>query len=348
MTPSDIRKMLAQSFTVGIEGVKASPEELALFAGQGLGGVILFARNIESPRQVWELNRSMQKAAGEAGNPPLFVMLDQEGGSVARLKEPFTCGPDMAELGAVGNADALKEHGGRMGQELLAAGFNWNLAPVVDVHAIPDGVMARRSLGSDPGLVGGLAAAYIQGLAQAGCLSCAKHFPGLGRTTLDTHTSRPQVDWSLDELERMELPPFRAAARAGVSGIMVSHAVFSALDPENPASLSATVIKEHLRGGLKYEGCVLSDDLEMGAVAASLQPDQAAVKAYLAGCDILLICHRPRYALKALDTLCEMAGKGGLSLEHIGAAAARIKTLKQGLSPGFPGYAALRDLLHLA
>ena len=216
-----------------------------------------------------------------------------------------------------------------MGAELAAAGFNWDLAPVVDVHAIEDGVMARRSLGSDPRRVGELAAAYIRGMQKSGCLACAKHFPGLGRTTLDTHKDRPVVGLSRAELDSVELPPFRAAIGAGVAGVMICHAVYTCLDQERPASMSPAVIEGLLRGEWGYDGCVLSDDLEMGAVLASLTPDQAAVKAYLAGCDLLLICHRAEYALGAIERLEAMAAKGSLPLERIRASARRIAALKR-------------------
>jgi beta-N-acetylhexosaminidase len=340
-----IKDQLAQSFVVGISGTSPTPDELALFSGHGLGGVILFAENIEGPRQVWELNRALSQAALDAGRPPLFIMLDQEGGSVARLKEPFTHGPDMAELGASGDSDALYRHGLRMGTELVAAGFNWDLAPVVDVHAMEQGVMARRSLGGDPELVSRLAAAFIGGMHEAGCLTCAKHFPGLGRTTLDTHTGRPLVEWSLKELERVELPPFKAVAKAGVNGIMVCHAVFSALDPDNPASLSAKVIGQRLRQGLGFEGCVLTDDLEMGALTASLEPDKAAVRAYEAGNDLLLLCHQPEAALRALDSLTKRAEQGRISEQRIQKTAARIAALKKNLPPGPPRIARLQYLV---
>lgn len=311
------------------------------------GGVILFARNIVSPVQVWEFNYRLRRAAAEAGRPPLFVMVDQEGGSVARLAAPFTHGPDLAQLGS-GSRSQLRDHGRRMGEELAAAGFNWNLAPVLDVHATCGGVMARRSLGKEPERVAELGTAYIQGMQDAGCLACAKHFPGLGRTTADTHHQRPRVELSRDELKAMELRPFVAAAKAGVAGIMVCHAVFTALDPDHPASLSPLVIQGVLRQELGYTGCVLSDDLEMGALAADMQPAQAAVAAYLAGCDLLLICRRSSLALEALDQLCRLADAGQITEQRIEQSVARLRALKSGLSPLPPDLSRLQDALNMA
>ncbi len=326
-----VKNSLAQSLVVGLPGPEAGPDELALVAEQGLGGVILFARNVESPAQVWRLNYDLRRAAANAERPPLWVMVDQEGGSVARLKAPFTDGPDLAALGEAGE-EALYAHGARLGREMLAAGFNWDLAPVLDVHAIPEGIMARRSLGPDPERVGRLGAAFIRGMQEAGCLACAKHFPGLGRTTADTHKVLPTVNLSRSELEAVELPPFRAAAQAGVAGVMICHAVYPALDPARPASLSAPVIQGVLRGELGYQGLVISDDLEMGAVVGHLAPDEAAVEAYLAGGDVLLMCHRPELALSALERLTDLVMAGEVDPALVAEKARRIVRGKQALA----------------
>jgi beta-N-acetylhexosaminidase len=340
-----LRLALAQSLVMGLEGLQASPRELARLAEEGLGGVILFGCNLGSPREIWELNRSLSAAALKAGRPSPFIMVDQEGGSVTRLKAPFTEWPDLAELGQRGEAAVLYHQGMRVGTELRAAGFNFNLAPVLDVHALADGVMARRSLGSDPALVGELGAAYIQGLQATGCLACAKHFPGLGRTILDTHHDRPLVELALQELGEMELWPFRRAAAAGVAGIMVCHAVFTALDPGNTASLSPLVVDGLLRREMGFGGLILSDDLEMGAVTADLTPAQAAVKAYLAGCDLLLICHRAEFAPAALDELTAMAEAGEIDPARVEASSARIARFKSGLLPAGADFALLEKIL---
>jgi beta-N-acetylhexosaminidase len=340
-----LRFRLAQSLVVGLEGPSATPRELAWLSEEGLGGVILFSRNLGSPREVWELNHSLSLAAREAGRPTPFIMVDQEGGSVVRLKAPFTEGPDLAELGRQGEVAVMRHQGVRVGAELRAAGFNFNLAPVLDVHAVADGVMARRSLGADPVLVGELGTAYVQGLQAAGCLACAKHFPGLGRTTLDTHRERPRVELSRDELEEVELKPFRRAIAAGVAGVMVCHAVYEALDPGCPASLSPLVVDDLLRREMGFGGLIISDDLEMGALAADLTPAQAAVKAYLAGNDLLLICHHPEHALAALDELVGMAEAGEIDPARVAGSAGRIARFKAGLLPGGADFGLLEKIL---
>lgn len=345
MTSTEARGLLAQSLVVGLAGPEPTPGELELVADPGIGGVILFARNVEAPRQVWELNRRLQEAAARAERDPLFIMVDQEGGSVARLHEPFTDGPDMAEVGAGWGEAGAFDHGARMGAELAAAGFNWNLAPVLDVHGVAGGIMARRSLGSDPTAVAGLGAAYIKGLQSSGCLACAKHFPGLGRTTADTHAERPRVGLSRDELQAVELAPFRAALAVGVAGVMISHAVFEGLDPVRPASLSPAVIEGLLRDQLGFGGLVLSDDLEMGALAAELPADQAVELAYMAGCDLLLVCRRAELAVAGLERLVARAQAGELAADRVAASAVRIASVKKNLAPAPGPVASLTSLL---
>ncbi len=339
-----VHNSLAQSLVVGIPGLEARPEDLALVAEQGLGGIILFARNVESPVQVWQLCYDLRRAAAQADRPPLLMLVDQEGGSVARLRQPFTDGPDLAALGKA-DEPVLAAHGARLGRELKAAGFNWDMAPVLDVHAIEGGVMARRSLGGDPARVASLGAAFIQGMQGAGCLACAKHFPGLGRTTLDTHKERPTVELSRAELATVEWPPFVAASQAGVAGVMICHAVYTALDPEKPASLSATVIQEVLRGELGYGGMVLSDDLEMGAVVGGMSPEQAVVDAYIAGCDLILMCSQPELALAGLEMLVDMVMAGEIDPALVAERTRRIVQLKQGLEPLPPDLHVLRQVL---
>ena len=333
LTALEIRAILAQSFVVGVPGPEAGAEQLGLFGVHGLGGVILFARNVESPGQVWKLNRDLRLAAHQAGRPPLFVMVDQEGGSVARLKGDFTHQPDLADLGRTGDEPLLEAHGVAMGRELAAAGFNWDLAPVMDVHAMADGVMAKRSLGPDPDAVSRLGSAFIKGMQDQGVLACAKHFPGLGRTTLDTHREKPTVTLGLDDLKSLELKPFKAAIQNKVAGIMVCHAAFTALDPDCPASISPKVVDGFLRAEMSWQGAVLTDDLEMGAVSKDPGPVEAAVRAYLAGCDLLLICHRPELALEALDRLCLMAQQGEITPQRIIQGRDRLAALKQNLTP---------------
>lgn len=333
---------MAQSIIVGLQGFSPESGEYALVSTEGLGGVILFKRNVQSAQQVWRLNRDLARAAVGAGQPPLFIMVDQEGGTVYRLPDPFIHGPDFCVLGDL-SPQALHDHGFALGRQLTAAGFNWNLAPVMDVHGFSQGIMARRSLGADPDRVGELGVAFALGQQTAGCLAAAKHFPGLGRTTLDTHRHKPVVNLKLPDLRAMELKPFAAAIKAKVAGIMVCHAVFTALDPHNPASLSFLVMDKWLRRELGYEGLILTDDLEMGALR--LEPALAAVAAYKAGADLLLICSQTEAAWRALDLLEEQFAAGHISAERINAGYERIMRVKAQLAAPFPSWAQLQKIL---
>jgi beta-N-acetylhexosaminidase len=321
---------IAQSLIVGFAGTQPDPLLEDLIVNHSIGGVILFARNLQSPSQVWRLNRDLQQIARQSGQPPLFIMVDQEGGSVARLRAPFTHQPEMRLLGQ-SSPRRLYEHGRQMGRELVAAGFNWNLAPVLDVHALEQGIMRQRSLGSDPVLVGQLALAYCRGLADAQCLACGKHFPGLGRTTLDTHKLGVKVNLSREELEQMELIPFNMAIAAAIPGLMVSHAVFRCLDEHKPASLSPVVIQGLLRQQLGYQGLVMSDDLEMQAIECS--PAQAAAAAYAAGNDLLLICSQSEQAIGALQEFAKQSKDGVFTEKIVDNASRRIQRLKLSLPP---------------
>jgi beta-N-acetylhexosaminidase len=335
----EVRAQLAQSLIVGCPGLEMDSFTGELIAA-GVGGVILFAANYASPLQLWNLTNQLQEAARQAGRPGLFIMVDQEGGSVARLKAPFTHECDFSAFRQSAEED-MYAYGRRIGRELTGAGINWNLAPVVDVNLRPEGIMARRSLGHDPVKVGKLAGAYIKGLRAAGCMACAKHFPGLGRTDADTHKLAVSVDLSLKELARMELKPFRAAVAAGVDGVLVSHAVFRALDPDYPSSLSPLVIEGLLRGECAFERLVLSDDLSMGAVP--LAPDLAAAAAYQAGTDLLLLCRGAAYAEAALDLLTEEYKKGRISQARLSAGSRRIGKAKAYL----PGNTSYEDLMKI-
>ncbi len=339
-----IANTIAQSFAVGLKGPSPEPEELELITQVGIGAVVVFSRNISSPLGIWEFNYGLRRAAAEAGKPPLMVMVDQEGGVVARLREPFTCAPGFDELGASASEQQMYEHGLKVGRELKAAGFTWNLAPVVDVHLHPDGVMARRSLGSDPHRVARLAAAYTRGLRAGGVMACAKHFPGLGRTTADTHHRPAVINAGLEELEQVELVPFRAVVDAGAEGVMVSHAIVPALDPDRPGSLCPQVTG-WLRRELGGEVVVLSDDMEMAAATQGGSVAQAAVEAYLAGCDMVLVCSRAEEAVGAIDELTRMASEGSLPLGVIKDKWARILRLKSSLAPLPPPAQELMELL---
>lgn len=253
-----------------------------------LGGVTLFARNIEAPEQVAELNHDLQELSSEL---PLWVAVDQEGGRVARLHAPFTAWPAMATLGRSGDETLAYRFAAALAAELRAVGITLDYAPVLDIHTNPaNPVIGDRALGEDADTVAKLGAAIIRGLQENGVAACGKHFPGHGDTSVDSHLELPLVEHPPDRIRRVELVPFREAIRNDVAFIMTAHILVPSLDAENPATLSPKIVRGMLREELDFDGVILSDDLEMKALADHVAIPEAAVQAIAAGCDGVLVC----------------------------------------------------------
>lgn len=293
-----------QLLFAGFEGTRAPSDLLGLVREGRLGGVILFARNVEGPEQVRDLVTELHAAAPT--EYPLLVAIDQEGGRVQRLRAPWTEWPPMRTVGERDRPGDTRTLGAALGRELADLGIGLDFAPVVDVDTNPENpVIGDRSFACTPEAVGRHAAALIAGLQGAGVAACAKHFPGHGDTQVDSHHELPRVGHALERLRAVELPPFRAAVGAEVASVMTAHVVVEALDPERPATLSKKVL-DVLRGEIGYDGVVFGDDLEMAAVADHHTPGDAARLALEAGCDAVLACRRTDVrdaALAALEAL---------------------------------------------
>ena len=277
---------------IGFEGKTAPPDVLERIAAGRVAGVVLFARNLGSPVEVAQLVRELV-AATPPGDPPLIVSVDQEGGRVQRLRAPLTVWPPMARLGAIDD-EALTEAVGRaLGAELSLFGFNVDYAPVCDVATnaanpvIGDRAFAATALG-----VARHATAFLRGLEAAGVRGCAKHFPGHGDTATDSHLALPLVERSMESVREVELLPFRAAIAAGVGMIMTAHIVLPALDAR-PATMSRAWLCDVLRGELQYAGVIVSDDLDMKAVADHFSVEEVVRDALAAGVDAFLLCRDP-------------------------------------------------------
>jgi len=254
----------------------------------GLGGVILFARNVAEPEQVAEL---AYEAARLVPDLPLWVSIDQEGGRVARLKAPFTEWPPMATLGRSGDVRLVERFGRALAAELRAVGVTLDYAPVLDVHTnARNPVIGDRALSHKAEDVARFGSALIKTLQGEGIAACGKHFPGHGDTSTDSHLELPIVEHPPERLREVEFLPFRAAVAAGVATIMTAHVLVPALDEKRPATLSRRIVSGLLREELGYGGVILSDDLEMKAVANEYPVPSAAVLAIEAGCDGVLIC----------------------------------------------------------
>ncbi len=267
-----------------------------------VGGIILFSRNIENAGQVQRLCADARAYAASCGHPPLIIAVDQEGGQVARLKPP-----DFTELPAaarIRNASEAAEFAGIAAIELSRAGINMNMAPVMDVaDSGGKSVMTGRAFSNDPEKVAKMGTAVISGLQKNRIMAVAKHFPGIGRTFTDSHTDRPDLEISAAELEARDLVPFSAAIGNHAAGIMLSHVRYAVFDRKWPASLSPAVARELLREKMGYTGLVLTDDLEMGAIARYYELPDAVRQILEADIDIALICHSMAKIESAFETI---------------------------------------------
>lgn len=327
MTPAaELERLAHRLLIVGFDGPAAPAETLALVRG-GVGGTILFARNVASPEQVAELSRTLKAAAPG----PLLVSVDQEGGRVARLRDPWTPWPPLRALGDAADEALAHEMGRVLGVELKSCGIDLDYAPVLDVDSNPaNPIIGDRSFGRDPALVARLGAAMIGGLQAVRVAACAKHFPGHGDTAQDSHLELPRLPHGLDRLRALELVPFRRAVEAGVATIMTAHVVFDALDPGVPATMSPKAIAGLLRGELGFDGCVISDDLEMKAVHDRFEMREVVERALLAGVDAFLACRRLDLQHEVLGHVVRGVESGRVPRARVEEAAARVERVVRG------------------
>ena len=278
-------------FILGFDGISVPASLKMLSKRHGLGGVILFDRNIESP---WQLKRLTAQLQSLSPLGSLLISTDQEGGKFQRLRPPhFTAFPPACEV-VIKTALDL---GRRMGQELAELGINVDFAPVLDVNTNPHNpIIGERSFGSDPQIVAEVGKLFVKGLQEKGVLACGKHFPGHGDTDQDSHLTLPVVDQPLERLHTVELVPYRELIGCGLRAIMTAHVLYPALDPEHPATFSSMILCEILRKELGFEGLVVTDDIGMAGSLSQADLPEACIQAFAAGCDLLLVCeHHDRH-----------------------------------------------------
>jgi len=327
-----------QLLMVGIPGPRMDGVARELVRDLRVGGIILFARNIESPEQVWELTRDLQRQAMAAAGRPLLLAVDQEGGRVQRLKAPFTIIPPARELGTARTPEEVEYLARQVARELALVGINVNLAPVLDVPRSPACPQWDRAYSSDPEWAARYGLAAIRGYLSGGVIPVAKHFPGLGDTMVDSHEVLPRA-LSNDARREADLLPFRQAVAAGAPMVMTAHLVAPEWDAAHPATLSPVALQEWLRRRLGFGGVIITDDLEMGAIATSLPAPQGAGAALAAGADLLLICQDWQAAWETARLLA-----GDASLAPRGReAAARLTSLREALPAQGLGLKAVQE-----
>ncbi|OQY50721.1 MAG: beta-N-acetylhexosaminidase [Desulfobacteraceae bacterium 4572_87] len=302
---SEFHDHVGRLFMAGMPGPRLDAGTISLIRERGLGGIILFKRNIVDPLQVATLTNDLQETALKYHGLPLFLAVDQEGGRVARLREPFTRFPGNSAIGHGPDSHDMAARFGRVtAMEMRMVGLNMDMAPVLDVPRGPvDQHLQGRMFGEDPGLVGRLGRIVVNALQENGVMAVGKHFPGLGKARLDPHEHLPTIEADQQEIETINLPSFQTAIREGVSAVMTSHALYPGLDSRHPATLSYAIITELLRKQLGFKGLIITDDLEMGAIKKDPGVAEGAVKAFEAGNDILLICEDQRLVRESMDKL---------------------------------------------
>jgi beta-N-acetylhexosaminidase len=330
-----LREQIGQMIMAGVAGEELGAAEQKVLKDYPFGGFILFRHNLIEPEQI----RSLCRALWETGKElPPFIAIDQEGGRVHRLPPPFTHFPPAALLGRSRNADLVYRTGAAMARELSAVGINLNFAPVLDVNSNPNNpIIGDRSLGADPNEVTRLGWEMVCGLRDGGVIPCVKHFPGHGDTAKDSHLELPVVKKTLEELRSTELPPFVHACRNQVEALMTAHVLYPALDASHPATLSAWIVGELLRGKLGYDGIVFSDDLEMKAIGENYSVEDAVGLGVLAGIDVLLFGHETEKAVAAFDFLCREAERDSELRARVEQSYRRIRSLKKRQLTDFDG-----------
>ncbi len=294
-------QIAGQMIMTGFSGTQIDKDLMFLIDTLKVGGVILFSRNIKTPEQLEDLCFSIQEYAKESGQPPLFIAIDQEGGKVARLQKPFTIFPGNSAIKSVEDAAKFAEI---TASELKDAGINMNMAPVLDT-APPDfdSIMKDRMFGTDPEQTSELGAEVIRVFQQNKIMAVAKHFPGIGRTSTDSHFSLPIINKNKFSINSFEIIPFQAAVNVKVAGIMLSHILYIKIDSIWPASLSKTIVNDILRSKLGYEGIVITDDINMGAIEKYYDFHQVIGRIMIADVDIALICENNQNVRIAFDLI---------------------------------------------
>ncbi|KAJ5103626.1 hypothetical protein N7532_004155 [Penicillium argentinense] len=334
MALSNLQKRVGQLFAVGFQGHTLSPEIKTLIRDFGVGGIVLFSRNFSDAAQLQALTLALQNEARQAGHErPLLIGIDQENGLVTRISPPIAAQvPGPMALGATHDPEFAYQAGKSTGEILGFFGINMNYGPVCDVNSEPlNPVIGVRSPGDDPEFVGRFASATLRGLRELNIIPSVKHFPGHGDTAVDSHYGLPVISKGRDELERLELIPFRRAVAEGVETVMTAHISLPEIDDTLPATLSPKVLGI-LRKDMAYDGMIITDCLEMDGIRATYGTEQGAVLAIQAGSDSCMICHTFERQTGAIQKICEAVESGAIDKSRLEEAYRRVTSVKERLN----------------
>lgn len=319
---------IGQLIIVGKEGLAINDDDIYQLEVNKVGGFIFFSRNIDDETQVLNLLNNL-KESNSSNKVPIFLSVDEEGGRVSRLSKIYKKLPTAKKLGETNNQDLSIEYGRILGLSLKELGFNLDFAPVLDINSNPKNpVIGDRAYGDTIEIVVDNGLSVLEGINSEGIISSVKHFPGHGDTSIDSHLDLPRIDKSIDQLEGLELVPFKEAIKREADIIMVAHILFPQLDEEFPASMSNEIINGLLRNDLNYNGVIISDDMTMGAITNNYSIEKGTIEFLKGGGDIVLVCHGRDNPSLVIDAIKRAIKENELSIDEIDKKLYRILSLK--------------------
>lgn len=313
----------------GFYGTTLDENILKLIKENKISGVILFNRNVKDSNTLLSLNNSL-KESNKNNKLPLFISVDEEGGSVTRMPKDIKRLPTNKYIGSLNNKDLSYKVGEILGEQLSFFGFNMNFAPVLDINSNPNNpVIGDRSFGNNKDIVASLGTSTMKGIQSKNIISVVKHFPGHGDTSVDSHINLPVVNYDINRLNSFEFVPFKTAIQNGADAVMVGHILLPKIDNKYPSSMSYEIVTNILRKDLGFNGLVVSDDMTMGAITENYSIEEAAVKSINSGVDLLLVCQKYENTENVLRALKEAVLNGTISKERLDNALYNIISIKK-------------------
>ncbi|UKS27614.1 beta-N-acetylhexosaminidase [Paenibacillus sp. HWE-109] len=324
-----VEEKIGQMIIAGIDGYTVDSAARELLAEQHVGGIILYKPNVQNTNQLVQLTNSLKKT-NASNKLPLWIGVDEEGGRVTRLPDELIKTPTSKEIGSKGSTKFAYNIGHLLGKELNAYGLNMDFAPDLDVNSNPNNpVIGDRSFGSNASIVSSQGIQVMSGLQSQQVVSVVKHFPGHGDTSVDSHIGLPIVQNDLARLRKLELVPFAEAIKHQADAVMVAHILLPKVDPDNPASMSKTIMTDMLRKEMGFQGLIMTDDMTMGAITTNYGLGEAAVKSVLAGANIVMVGHEPANVMKVINALREAVRSGRIPVDMIDQSVNQVMKLKQ-------------------
>lgn len=320
---------IGQLVISGFYGTTLDENILKLIKENKISGVILFNRNVNDSNTLLSLNNSL-KESNKNNKLPLFISVDEEGGSVTRMPKDIKRLPTNKYIGSLNNKDLSYKVGEILGEQLSYFGFNMNFAPVLDINSNSNNpVIGDRSFGNNKDIVASLGTSTMKGIQSKNIISVVKHFPGHGDTSVDSHVNLPVVNYNINRLNSFEFVPFKTAIQNGADAVMVGHILLPKIDNKYPSSMSYEIVTNILRKDLEFNGLVVSDDMTMGAITENYSIEEAAVKSINAGVDLLLVCQKYENTENVLKALKEAVLNGTISKERLDNALYNIISIKK-------------------